>query len=101
MNRTRKIQTRFRLAAAGIVAVGFSLAGWIYFFLAEEQEDLFVYEIEHSKPYRRSIEAVGGKLNVVFTDLIESFNGLWHGRNLAVSILCISVALAITLYHLG
>ena len=85
---------RARLVTRAILAVGFASAVVIYF-VNTASPDASGFEFEQSKKYRRELEVYGGKANVLATELRNWFNGLWHGRSLALTVAVISVFLAL------
>jgi hypothetical protein len=87
-------QTRLHLVTAAILAIGFGSAIWIY--LAAEPAPLnpLGIEPEDSKQYMRELELYGGKANVLAVELKHWFDGLWHGKRLAVTVACVTVLLA-------
>jgi len=87
-------QGLLRLAAATTSIVGFTSAIWIYLATGPAPESPLGYEPEDSKRYLRDLERYGGKANVVAGEITEWFNGLWHGRRLALTVVCITVLLA-------
>jgi hypothetical protein len=87
----RTSQGLLRLAAATTAIVGFASAIWIYLTAAAPPPNPLGYEPEDSKQYLRELERYGGKANVVATEITEWFNGLWHGRRLAFTVVCITI----------
>jgi hypothetical protein len=49
---------------------------------------------EDSKQYLRTMELYGGKANVLAAELMYWFQGLWHGKRLAVTVACTTVLAA-------
>ncbi len=94
MNR----QTRLYVIAAAILLVGLVSAVFTYFTAPDEADNLMVYEFEQSKMYRHDLELYGGKLNVLSSELVHWFQGLWHGRQLAFTIAFISAVIACLVY---
>ena len=87
-------QRRLYLAVAAILLAGFGSAAAIYLFAENVAQNDMVTEFENSKVYRHELEAYGGKLNVVASDFMGWFNGLWHGRTLAVTVAVITTVVA-------
>jgi len=48
------------------------------------------YEPEDSKQYLRQMEVYGGKSNVLASQFRQWFDSLWHGRRLAVTVVCLT-----------
>lgn len=87
-------QRYLNLAAATTALVGFASALWIYLTAAAAPGPTPGYELEDSKRYLRELERYGGKANLVASEITQWFNGLWHGKRLAFTVLCITVLLA-------
>ena len=83
-----------RLAAAITSIVGFASAIWIYLTAGAAPGNPLGYEPEDSKRYLRDLERYGGKANVVAGEITDWFNGLWHGKRLALTVVCITVLVA-------
>jgi len=83
-----------RLAAAITSIVGFASAIWIYLTAGAAPGNPLGYEPEDSKRYLRDLERYGGKANVVAGEITDWFSGLWHGKRLAFTVVCITVLLA-------
>ena len=87
-------EARVRLVTRVILAVGFASAVVIYF-INGASPDASDFEFENSKKYLRELEVSGGKANILATEFRHWFNGLWHGRSLALTVAVISVFLAL------
>ena len=44
-----------------------------------------------SRQYLRTMELYGGKANILAAELLDWFQGLWHGKRLALTVACITV----------
>ncbi|MEN6439560.1 MAG: hypothetical protein ABFD97_13380 [Syntrophobacter sp.] len=92
--RTIGVRTRLYLIAAIILAVGLGSSIIIYL-TADPVRDLSpMYDFQNSKRYIHDLEVYGGKLNVLSDQLIRWFEGLWHGRTLAFTLLCITLPIS-------
>lgn len=80
--------------AAGILAVGWSVAVVVYLTAAPVVEDDLVDDWEHSKKYLMQLERLGGKAAVLGSEMNQWFAGLWQGRNLAYTIAFAAAAAA-------
>jgi len=74
---------RIRLATAAILAVGFASAGIVYLTAPPAATNPLGYDPLNTKKYLRDLEIYGGKANVLATEFMRWFDGLWHGRALA------------------
>ncbi len=90
--------TRLSIIAAAILVVGLVSAVVIYLTAADESENLMIYEFEQSKMYRHDLELYGGKINVLSSELVHWFQGLWHGKSLAFTIAFIAVCISGIVY---
>jgi hypothetical protein len=102
------------LAASVLVLVaGIACAAWIYE-TADDAADLSgAYQIivvdgvpkaiapNESKAYMRDLQRYGGKMAVIFDDIGRWWNGLWHGRSLALSVAFITVLVSLGLYFVA
>jgi hypothetical protein len=99
----------FHLLSAVVLLAGLSSAVLIYqkadrdtrAALGYEAADGNAYPVmpEDSKIYLREMEQFGGKANVLADELRRWFVGLWHGKSLAYTIACISMALSLAGFY--
>ncbi len=54
-----------------------------------------------SKKYLRDIELYGGKANVIADEFRRWFVGLWHGRSLAYTVACITIAVSFGTFYVA
>jgi hypothetical protein len=95
------LQTRLYLITAIIVMVGLGSAILIYLTAENDSGSVLGYEAvggnvypmapEDSKIYRHDLELYGGKANVLADEFMRWFVGLWHGKNLALTVACITI----------
>jgi len=96
------------LASAAVLALGLCAAAAIYVMAGDDADNAVGYEVingvaypvapEDSKAYQRQLERFGGKANVLAAELNRWFAGLWHGKPLAFTVACLSIAAALALY---
>jgi hypothetical protein len=96
------------LASVGILLVGLGSSVVIYLAALDHTENVTAYENgdgydyqippEDTKQYLRSMELYGGTANVLAEELRNWFDGLWHGKSLALTLTCITVVLSSGLY---
>jgi hypothetical protein len=84
--------TRRRLIIATILVVGLGSALAIY--LTAEPAPGDPLGREDSRQYLRAMELYGGKANILAAELMSWFQGLWHGKRLAVTVACITLLAA-------
>ncbi|HJV47822.1 MAG TPA: hypothetical protein VJ549_00975 [Geothrix sp.] len=77
---------RVRQITLGILAAGFGTAAILYLRTAPGGANPLGYEPEDTKKYLRDLELYGGKVNVLATEFMRWWDGLWHGRNLAFTV---------------
>lgn len=84
---------RIRLVAGSILAAGFVSALVIYRF-ASTTVAPFALEDENSKSYLRQLEMMGGKANLLASQVRHGFAALWQGTTLAFTVFWLSAAAA-------
>ncbi len=91
---------RLYLAAAVVLALGIASSVFIYIRAAGGQASspydalgngVYVMDPQNSKTYVHDMELYGGKANMLTDDFTRWFDGLWHGKPLALTVLFISV----------
>ena len=91
-------RTRFRLGALVVLAVGLASALGIYLAAADDAGNAALVEMHGSKPYVHQLERFGGKAAVMFDQFNRWFAGLWEGRQLGITLACITVFIAAGLF---
>jgi hypothetical protein len=86
---------RIRQLSAGLLATGLGFATVIYLMAAPKGSNPLGYEPEDTKKYLRDLELYGGKVNVLATEIMRWWDGLWRGRNLAYTVAVIASLLAL------
>lgn len=76
-------QTRLYLVAATILLVGLGSAVLIYLTAGNVSDNPLGLDPEDSRKYLHDLELYGGKMNVLVSEFMQWFGGLWHGRPLA------------------
>jgi hypothetical protein len=59
------------------------------------------YDPFASKKYVRDLEIYGGKINVIAVEFRHSWPQLWHGKNLAYIIACLTVLVSSLCWYIG
>lgn len=95
------LQSRLRIISAAILLVGLIISFGIYLAAPDESEDLTIYGFEHSKAYRHDLELYGGKANVLVSEFMQWFGGLWHGKSLAYTIAVITIVTSAVLFYVA
>jgi len=100
---------RFSITALFVLAVGLG-AGTTIYLTAEEPaptaytmigDTAYPYDPATSKTYVRQIERFGGKTAVLFDELSRWFSSLWVGKQLGITLGCLSAGAALLIYWLG
>lgn len=95
------LQTRLYMIATVILLVGLGSAALIYLTAGNAAESAALYDFEYSKRYIHDLEVYGGKMNVLMDQFLRWFDGLWHGRSLAVTVACISVLTSFVIFFVA
>jgi len=108
-----ELRKKLYAAAVLVLAAGLACAGWIYV-RADDGPDLSgAYQIvvvngvptpiapNESKAYVRDLQRYGGKMAVIFDDIGRWWDGLWHGRSLALTVAFLSVLASLVLYFVA
>ena len=89
--KTVNLQTRLYIIAAIILVVGLGASLLIYLTAGEiDTVSGIGDQLEESKSYRRSLELYGGKANLLASEFMEWFNGLWHGKSFGITLGCVT-----------
>ena len=99
------LQTGLYLISALILLVGLGSAAFIYQAAMNDSGSASDYEViggfiypnagENSKKYVHDLELYGGKSAVLADDFMRWFAGLWHGKSLALTVVCITIFISL------
>ena len=92
--------TRCYLVTAVILLTGLGTAVAIYL-TAEDIPDNPFAEFEQSKRYSYEVQRMGGKMALVANDISSWFADMWHGRQLAYTVACITLVIALGYYAIA
>src|SRR5262252_2867296 len=107
------MKKRLYAACVLVLVAGFGCAGWIYSRAGDgpdisgAYEDIVVNGVptpiapNESKAYMRDVQRYGGKMALIFDDIGRWWNGLWHGRSLALTVAFITVLASLALYFVA
>jgi hypothetical protein len=98
----RLTRGQIRLYAAGyaVLAAGSGCSYWAYrVAVADEQGDALMAQARDTKGYQGQMEYLGGKANVLGSEVTSWFVGLWHGRNLAYTLAVLTLAVALLCFY--
>jgi hypothetical protein len=90
-----------RFTAITILVIGLWSSVIIYLNAPPTPLNPLGYDPLDTKQYLRDLELYGGTMNVLATEFREWFDGLWHGKKLAFTLVFITVALASLCWFLG
>jgi hypothetical protein len=85
---------RIRSIIIAFLVTGLGSAVLIYRLADSAASTAIDLESEDSKKYLRELEYIGGKSNVIASEIRHWFTGLWHGKSLAFTVAWITVILA-------
>ena len=89
----RAAHARVRKVTRAILLAGFASAAVIY--AVNARPGAGDYELERTKLYRHDLEVYGGRANVLADDFRTWFDGLWHGRDLALTVAVLTILAAL------
>jgi len=93
------LAARFRLAGWTVAVIGLAVAAWVR--LTAVDAPVRTIAFERLKVEERQLEIIGGKFAVEAARFNRWFDGLWVGRDLAVTLAVIAVATALVLFWLA
>ena len=107
------MKKRLYAACAFVLVAGLAGAGWIYRTVDDGPDLAGAYQIvvvdgvpraiapSESKAYVRDVQRFGGKMGLVLDDIGRWWNGLWHGKALALTVASLTVAVSFALYFVA
>lgn len=93
-------QKRLQLIATVILVAGLASAVMIYL-AAMNAEERLLNDPYASKSYRHGLELYGGKMNLLASDLMRWFEGLWAGKQRAYTIAWATILIAGVIYYIS
>jgi len=90
--KSANLQAGLNIIAVIILLVGLVSAVMIYLSAEDAPEDMGLTD---SKTYLRNMELYGGKANVMVQEFRNWLDGLWHGKKLAFTVVCISIVISL------
>jgi hypothetical protein len=97
----KRLATHSKAMAIMILVVGLSSSAIVYLTAKSAAPNPLGYNPLDTKKYLRELEVYGGKANILATEFREWFDGLWHGKSLAFTIVFFTVILAFLFWFLG
>ena len=89
---------RLHAITGAILIVGLGTALGVYLATGPKAANPLGYEPLDTKKYLHDLELYGGKVNVLATEFMRWWDGLWHGRTLAYTLTWLTVALALAFW---
>jgi len=99
--RDAVLRRRLRLAGAVILFAGLVAAALVNRTAAPDDEQALEARLNNTKRYEYQMELMGGKANVLATELREWFLGLWHGKRLARTLAVLSVGGGLACFYVA
>lgn len=97
-----RAQVRLYVAGYAVLVMGASGSVWAYrVAVVDEMRDALVDQAHATKDYRGRMEYIGGKANVLGSEMQEWFVSLWHGRNLAYTLGVLTIVTALVCFFLA
>ncbi len=96
--KTANLQKRLYIVTAIVLLVGLGSAMSVYLTAGNAADSQMVNDFANSKRYVHDLELYGGKMNVLADQLCRWFDGLWHGRSLALTIACITLFVSLVVF---
>jgi hypothetical protein len=92
---------RLYLASIATLLVGLGLSAAICLTAEDVADNALVEGYRNSKSFRHDMEVYGGKMSLLGDQLNRWFTGLWQGRQLGITVGCISLTVALALFILA
>jgi hypothetical protein len=83
------------LFSALILLAGLGSSVAIYLTAVNSSDYGLINDFENSKKYTHDLELYGGKANLLANDVVNWFDGLWHGKSLAFTVAFITIAISL------
>jgi hypothetical protein len=107
------MRKRLYAACVLVLVAGLGCAAWIYSRVSDDPDISGAYQIivvngvptpiapNESKAYMRDLQRYGGKMAVIFDDIGRWWDGLWHGKSLALTVAFLTVLASLALYFVA
>ena len=87
-------EARVRAVTRAILVLGFAAAVVIYLTAQPPPDNPLGYDPMDTKKYLNDLELYGGKANVIAAQFRDWFDSLWHGKQLAFTLIVLTVIIA-------
>jgi len=92
---------RHQVHALVMLLAGLAASAVIYLTSGTPVENDMVNEFAQSKRYLHDLELYGGKANLMASEFLSWFNGLWHGRALSGTVAFLTIVISLGYYFLA
>jgi hypothetical protein len=97
-----RAQVRLYVAGYAVLIAGTLGSAWAYHAAVEdEMSDALMAQARNTKDYQGQMEYLGGKANVLGSEITGWFTGLWHGRNLAYTLAVLTLVAASLCFYVA
>ncbi|MDX9713973.1 MAG: hypothetical protein RBT37_00945 [Dissulfurispiraceae bacterium] len=83
---------------AAVLLAGLCCAAVVYFNTESPDTEAYEFKAEDSRMFRHNLEVYGGKISLALSDFSVWFSELWQGRQLAYTIVFITVSLCLLIF---
>jgi hypothetical protein len=95
-------QIRFYVAGYVVLIAGTIASAWAYrVAVVDEMSDALMAQARNTKDYQGQMEYIGGKANVLGSEISGWFFGLWHGRNLSYTRAALTILAAMFCFYIA
>jgi hypothetical protein len=95
------LRRRLRRGGAAIILVGLAAAAIAYRTAAPDDDRLLIARLNNTKSYEYQMEVMGGKANILASELKDWFLGLWRGRTLGRTLAAISLGGGLACFYVA
>lgn len=100
--RLTRAQVTFYAVGYAVLAVGCGCSFWAYrVAVRDELGDSLMAQARNTRAYQGQMEYIGGKANVLGSEISGWFTGLWHGRNLAYTLAVLTIVIALLCFYVA
>jgi hypothetical protein len=95
-------QVRLYVAGYVILIAGTLGSAWAYHVaVVDELQDSLAAQARNTKDYQGQMEYIGGKANVLGSEMTAWIVGLWHGRHLAYTLAILTLLAASLCFYIA
>jgi hypothetical protein len=94
-------RSRLMLISGFLLVTGLSISAAVYLTADNVSDSIPGYNVESSKQYIHDMELYGGKANLLASEIMNWFSGLWQGKPLAVTLSVITILVSGLLFSIA